>query len=105
MIQPPSVGPIAGATTTAMPYTANAMPRFRGRESIGQNRLLARLQAAAAGALEDAEENQHRQIGRQAAEKRTDREQRDAAHVKALAARSIDESQPLIGSTMAFETR
>ena len=30
VIQPPSVGPIAGASTTAMPYTANAMPRLRG---------------------------------------------------------------------------
>ena len=28
MIQPPSQGPIVGATTTAMPYTAKAMPRF-----------------------------------------------------------------------------
>src|SRR5579884_1222610 len=28
VIQPPSVGPIAGATTTAMPYIENAIPRF-----------------------------------------------------------------------------
>ena len=28
VIHPPSVGPIAGATTTAMPYSANACPRF-----------------------------------------------------------------------------
>ena len=27
---PPSVGPSAGATTTAIPYTANAMPRCFG---------------------------------------------------------------------------
>src|ERR1700736_3271509 len=30
VIQPPSVGPMAGAVTTAMPYTANAMPRLAG---------------------------------------------------------------------------
>ena len=29
-MKPPSVGPMAGASTTAMPYTANAMPRLRG---------------------------------------------------------------------------
>ncbi len=28
MIHPPSHGPIVGATTTAIPYTANAIPRF-----------------------------------------------------------------------------
>src|SRR5579864_6101071 len=28
VIQPPRVGPIAGATTTAMPYKEKAMPRF-----------------------------------------------------------------------------
>ena len=34
MIQPPSVGPITGATTTPMPYTAMAMPCFsRGKLS------------------------------------------------------------------------
>ena len=27
VIQPPKVGPIAGAATTAMPYSANACPR------------------------------------------------------------------------------
>src|SRR5271169_6268879 len=30
VIQPPRVGPTAGATTTAMPYTENAKPRFSG---------------------------------------------------------------------------
>src|SRR5580704_5501336 len=30
VIHPPSVGPSAGATTTAMPYTANAIPRLAG---------------------------------------------------------------------------
>ena len=34
VIQPPSVGPMAGATTTAMPYMAKACPRFSmGNES------------------------------------------------------------------------
>src|ERR1700737_86020 len=28
VIQPPSQGPMVGATTTARPYTANAIPRF-----------------------------------------------------------------------------
>jgi hypothetical protein len=30
VIHPPKVGPIAGASTTAIPYTANAMPRCLG---------------------------------------------------------------------------
>ena len=30
VMKPPSVGPIAGASTTAIPYTAKAMPRFAG---------------------------------------------------------------------------
>ncbi len=30
VIHPPRVGPMAGAVTTAMPYTAKAMPRLAG---------------------------------------------------------------------------
>src|SRR5260370_34952014 len=33
VIQPPSHGPIVGATTTAIPYTAKAIPRF-SRENV-----------------------------------------------------------------------
>src|SRR5579862_268276 len=42
---------------------------FRCRKSVRQNRLLAGLQAAPAGALQNAEENEGREIGRQAAKK------------------------------------
>lgn len=30
VMNPPSVGPMAGARTTAIPYVANAIPRFCG---------------------------------------------------------------------------
>ena len=51
---------MAGASTTAMPYMAKAMPALRGRERVGQDGLLARPEPAAADALEDAEEDQPR---------------------------------------------
>ena len=91
VIQPPSVGPIAGAATTAMPYKAKACPRCSVREGIGQDRLFARRQTASAQALQDARENQDRQRGRQPAEQRADGEQRYARHVEALAAETVRE--------------
>ena len=57
---------------------------FSGREGVGKNRLLARLQPAATSALQHAEENQHGEIRRQPAKQRADGEQRNAAHVKPL---------------------
>ena len=58
---------------------------FGGCKSVRQNGLLAGLQTAASGALQDAEENQHAKIRRQSAEERTDGEDGDAAHVETLA--------------------
>src|SRR5271155_3097429 len=60
-----------------------AFSRF---ESVGENCLLAGLQAAAADALQHAKNNQHAEVGREAAEKRADGEERDAGHVKTFAA-------------------
>src|SRR3984885_15122378 len=59
---------------------------FGGCECIGQNSLLARLQSAAARALEDAEEDEHAEVGRESAEERTDGEDGDTAHVEMFAA-------------------
>ena len=58
---------------------------FGGGKSVGQNGLLAGLQAAAARALQDAKENQHAQVRRQSAQERTDGEDGHAAHVETLA--------------------
>jgi len=55
---PPSHGPIVGATTTATPYTANAMPRFSTGKRIVQDRLLAGLQSAAADSLKNSQKDQ-----------------------------------------------
>ncbi len=55
------------------------------RKGVGQDRLLARLQPAAAGALQDAADDERAQVGRQAAQERADGEQRHADHVEALA--------------------
>ena len=59
---------------------------FGGRKCIGQNRLLARLQSAAARALQNAADDQNGQIRRESAQERADREQGHAAHVEILAA-------------------
>src|SRR5882724_1302924 len=59
-------------------------PLFQ-RKRVVQNRLLARLQTAAARALHNAEQHQHAQARRQSAQERTHREQRHANHVKPLA--------------------
>src|SRR5262249_36769560 len=56
------------------------------RERVVKDGLLARLQSAAAGALQNAEEHQHSQIGGQAAQKRADSKKSNANHVKTLAA-------------------
>ena len=55
------------------------------RKRVGQDGLLARHHAAAAQALQDAEEDQERQAGRQPAQQRAHGEQRHAQHVEALA--------------------
>src|SRR5271155_2680604 len=55
-------------------------------EIVGDNCLFAGLQAAAADSLENAENDQHAEVGREAAEKRADGEERDAGHVKTFAA-------------------
>ena len=73
VMKPPSVGPMAGASTTAIPYTAMAMPALGRRERVGQDGLLARPEAAAADALEDAEEDQRPERRRDPAEERRDR--------------------------------
>ena len=58
---------------------------FRGRKGVRENGLLAGLQASAAGALQDAADDQHREVRRESAQERTDGEQGDAAHVEVLA--------------------
>src|ERR1019366_7394364 len=50
-------------------------------KGVGEDDLLARLQSSAAHTLKNAEEDEHTEIRREPAKKRTDGEQRDAAHV------------------------
>ena len=59
------------------------------RKGVGENRLLARTEAATTSTLQDAEKDQHRQGGGESAEQRTEGEEKDASHVKALAAKAI----------------
>ncbi len=75
MIQPPSVGPMVGAMMAVIPYSANAKPRFCGRERVRQNGLRHGLKPAAADALDHAEQNQHPQAGSDAAQQRAEGEQ------------------------------
>ena len=58
-------------------------------EGVGEDGLLAGLQAAAGRALQDAEEDQHAERGGQAAEQRGEGEEEDAGHVEALAAHAV----------------
>ena len=62
-------------------------PALLGREGVRQNGLRHRLKPAAAGALNHAEQNQHRQAGSDAAEQRGDGEQEDAQQEEPLAAK------------------
>jgi hypothetical protein len=55
-IQPPSVGPTTGATTTAIPNKAKPWPRFSGRKGASKDRLRYRHHAAAAEPLQNAEQ-------------------------------------------------
>ena len=104
MIHPPSVGPRAGATTAVMPYTANASPRCSRRKGVGQNRLRHRLQAAATGALQDAKHDQQPRVG--ATPQRTELTVNSAMQVRKNRLRpNTPAIHPLIGSTIAFDTR
>ena len=60
-----------------------------GRKGVGEDGLLAGLKATAGRALQDAEEDQHAESGREPAEQRGEGEQEDAGHVEALAADAV----------------
>ena len=60
-------------------------PALLRRERVGENGLRHRLQPAAARALQNAEQDQHRQAGRGSAQQRAEREQEDAQQEEALA--------------------
>src|ERR1700686_8493 len=57
-----------------------------GSERVRKDVLLTRLQASATRALKNAEDDQHRKIERKSTQRGADGEQRNAAHVKTLAA-------------------
>ena len=63
-----------------------------GQKCIGQDRLLAGLQAASSHALQNPENDQPLQIGSQSAQKRTQGKQEHASHVELFAAH--DRRQP-----------
>src|SRR5271155_3845960 len=59
---------------------------FGERECVGEDGLLAGLQASAPRALQDAKENQHAEAGSETAQEAAAREKRDAGHIEAFAA-------------------
>jgi len=63
-MKPPSVGPMAGAATTRKAINGESHPAFFRGEGIGEDCLLAGLEPPTADALEDAEEDEHAQVGR-----------------------------------------
>ena len=62
---------------------------FFGREGVGEDGLLAGLEAAAGCSLDDAEKDQQGQRWGESAEQAGDGEAEDAAHVEALAADAV----------------
>src|SRR5579864_2611379 len=62
---------------------------FFAREAIDENSLGNWLKATSSRALDDAEEDEHGQTWREAAQKRADREDRNASHVELFAAEDI----------------
>src|SRR5580704_12723214 len=59
---------------------------LRGWKSISEDGLLAWLQASTAGSLQNAEDDEGRQVWRKSAQERTHGEKENATHVEALAA-------------------
>src|ERR1700690_4283406 len=86
VIHPPSGGPIAGAVTIAMLYSAKAAARL----SAGN---VSTRMACSTGAnpLQHAEENQPAQARRESAQERGEREHGHATHVVVLAAEDAAE--------------
>ena len=78
MIQPPSSGPITGATSVVIDHIAIAMPAARLRIARQQQRLRQRDHRPGDAALQRAEDDQHRHVRRQAAQPRGDDEQQHA---------------------------
>ena len=74
------------------------------RKSVGQNGLRHGLQPAAARALQHAEEQQHPETGRSAAQQRTHGEDARQPMKKRLRPK-VPASHPLMGRMMALETR
>jgi hypothetical protein len=62
---------------------------FLRREGVREDGLLAGLQASTSRALQNTEEDEHAESGREAAEQRCDGEEEDAAHVEPLAADAV----------------
>ena len=67
------------------PPEAHRLAAILGREGFEQHRLRQRLHRAAGRALQTAEHDQHRQVRREAAQKRRDGESGDREHDEALA--------------------
>ena len=64
---------------------------FFDGEGVGEDRLFAGGESAAAETLQDAREDEQRERGRETAEQRADREHHHAGHVEALAAEAVGE--------------
>ena len=105
VMKPPSVGPDGRREDDGHAVDGHGHAALGRRERVGQDGLLARPEAAAADALQDAEEDQRAERRRHPAEERRDREERDAASCRSACARCGVDSHPLMGRTTAFDTR
>ena len=84
-------GTDGGREDDGHPIDGEGLAAFAGRKGVREDGLLAGLEAAAAGSLEDAEKDEQRKRGSEAAEHGADAKERDADHVEALASEEGDE--------------
>ena len=82
---------MAGATTTAMPYTAKAMPRFAGGNVSARMACSLGCKPPPPAPCRMRKKTSMPEARRQSAQKTAGRKQRDARHVKALAAEARGE--------------
>ena len=86
MIQPPSVGPMAGASDDRHAVDGEGHAALFGGKVSARIACSLGCRPPPPSALQDAEEDEHAEIGREPAQERAGGEERDAGHVEALAA-------------------
>ena len=86
VIQPPRCGTNRGSQNHGHAVNRERHAALLRRKRVGEDRLLARLEPAAADSLKYPEEDQRAETGSKSAQERADGKKRHARHIEALAA-------------------